>query len=1451
MATLVLRAGKGSPLTNAEVDANFTNLNTEVAAAATTATWTGITGKPATLAGYGITDAAPSSHVGSTGTAHGVATTSVAGFMSSTDKTKLDGVAAGAQVNTVTSVAGKTGAVSLVNSDVGLGNVENKSSATIRSELTSLNVTTALGFTPLSLAGGTVTGNLIVTGGSVQARNGIYYYGWNSDTTNYWALANTGATGANNPVLSFILQGGAAGASLSNTGFSVTGNLTASGTLSATGAITQNGNQVLHAGNYTSYSPSLTGSGASGTWGISVTGNAATATTLQTARTINGVSFNGSANITIADATKLPLTGGILTGAIRVYLDGAASLAPQLYWANAANNRAYNWQLDENNSAALWGYNGSAWAKLLAISSSGALATNGPLTVNSSGGTSTDGLIVNSNGASGLHITPASGDTTQSGRLFFTTGTAGQGFSVRNSGGSLLIQSGATYGSSSGSTVALTLSQAGALNTAGAITQNGSQVLTAGNYNSYSPTLTGTGASGSWGISITGNAATATTLQTARTINGVSFNGSANVTVTTAGTGIGVSGTAVSIAAAYSPNTSTELETAVDLDTLQTAGFYYQTTNADAAAGSNYPVAHAGSMLIQRSAGVTQQYQTYGTSDTELYFRSFYNTVWGSWRRVLTSSNYNSFSPTLTGGGASGSWGISVTGSAATLTTARTLTIGSTGKTFNGSANVSWSLAEIGAQAAGNYVTTDTAQTVTAAKTFSGEVNLFNRLVASYNEFQYAWGGGTDLNWKKVAVLASTVTDGYRGVSGQIIVCDELSNHGVAQRVEHRARFYVQFANNGTATDNAAINGSPGFGDVIRLQKIDVRNYEVQVRQFGNYRLMGATLQMDSYTVNSGNAISITTTQVPPDGAAGISTVTAGVLTENFNISGNAATVTNGVVTTGSYADPAWITSLNYSKLTGTVPTWNQNTTGSAATLTTARAINGTSFNGSADITTANWGTARTLTIGNTGKSVNGSANISWALSEIGAAAASFVGSGQVMKNGVIDTYPENGGFVHIPTLFNDLAFNNQRGGSVSITRNGTTLNYPTLDNAFGVGGLMVMVPTATTDTFVITVNTHRTFTYGNVWGISMGEAWNAKNVTIEVFFNGAWTTAHTVTNDTSGHVWKYYTGNGANTISAVRYTLTNLTSAAFIRISSIFAVSYNSLLATEGYLTRNGGNLYGTNAAPPTLQAAGGDANIDLDLRSKGTGVVEANGNTILHAANYNTYAPTLTGTGASGSWGISVTGSAATLTTARTLTLGATGKTFNGSANVAWTLTEIAAGQTITTSGSSASIIISDTGASGANIRLTGNGATTPSKTIRAQSGMFQVINNAYTAPCMSVDDAGNFTANANVIAYSDERLKKDWAPVASDYVARLAKLKSGTYTRIDSGERQAGSSAQDWQQLLPEVVASKDETGILGLAYGNAAVVSVIELAKDNLELRARIERLEALIEKMIGD
>jgi len=41
MATIVTRSGKGSPLTNTEVDANFTNLNNDKLESVNNTTWSG------------------------------------------------------------------------------------------------------------------------------------------------------------------------------------------------------------------------------------------------------------------------------------------------------------------------------------------------------------------------------------------------------------------------------------------------------------------------------------------------------------------------------------------------------------------------------------------------------------------------------------------------------------------------------------------------------------------------------------------------------------------------------------------------------------------------------------------------------------------------------------------------------------------------------------------------------------------------------------------------------------------------------------------------------------------------------------------------------------------------------------------------------------------------------------------------------------------------------------------------------------------------------------------------------------------------------------------------------------------------------------------------------------------------------------------------------------------
>lgn len=108
------------------------------------------------------------------------------------------------------------------------------------------------------------------------------------------------------------------------------------------------------------------------------------------------------------------------------------------------------------------------------------------------------------------------------------------------------------------------------------------------------------------------------------------------------------------------------------------------------------------------------------------------------------------------------------------------------------------------------------------------------------------------------------------------------------------------------------------------------------------------------------------------------------------------------------------------------------------------------------------------------------------------------------------------------------------------------------------------------------------------------------------------------------------------------------------------------------------------------------------------------------------------------------------------------------------------------------------------------------------------------------------GNFTAGGTVTGNSDERLKTDWAGLPTDFLERLAAVKAGTYTRIDTGARQAGSSAQDWQKLLPEVV-SEGEDGILSLGYGNAALVAAVELAKVVIDLKAEVQSLKAKLKE----
>jgi hypothetical protein len=58
-------------------------------------------------------------------------------------------------------------------------------------------------------------------------------------------------------------------------------------------------------------------------------------------------------------------------GDIRAYRDGSDGINAQLYFANAANNRAWNWQLASAGDSAFWGYDGTSWGEKLRIQQNG------------------------------------------------------------------------------------------------------------------------------------------------------------------------------------------------------------------------------------------------------------------------------------------------------------------------------------------------------------------------------------------------------------------------------------------------------------------------------------------------------------------------------------------------------------------------------------------------------------------------------------------------------------------------------------------------------------------------------------------------------------------------------------------------------------------------------------------------------------------------------------------------------------------------------------------------------------------------------------------------------------------------------------------------------------------------------------------------------------------------
>ena len=287
----------------------------------------------------------------------------------------------------------------------------------------------------------------------------------------------------------------------------------------------------------------------------------------------------------------------------------------------------------------------------------------------------------------------------------------------------------------------------------------------------------------------------------------------------------------------------------------------------------------------------------------------------------------------------------------AKLATARTLTIGSTGKTFDGSGNVSWTLAEIGAAA-----TSHTHNQINSRGKVTCESGVTGRPAVSGLSMSEAYNNGYPTPYGNVISLKGTgdgqILVGWSGTDGAhapVYVRSKRDNTSTANWSEW-AQFYTT-ANKPTYSDVGAAAASHGTHVTWSTTAPKVAGTAAVGSETKVARGDHVHAAQTSVSGNAGTATKLQTAR----------TIQIGNKSNTFDGSANI---------TYTLADIGAATSGHTHNYAGSSSAGGA--ANSAVKLSSARTINGTSFDGSANITTANWGTTRKINQ----ISVNGSADI-------------------------------------------------------------------------------------------------------------------------------------------------------------------------------------------------------------------------------------------------------------------------------------------------------------------------------------------------------------------------------------------------------------------------------------------------------------------------------------------
>jgi hypothetical protein len=501
---------------------------------------------------------------------------------------------------------------------------------------------------------------------------------------------------------------------------------------------------------------------------------------------------------------------------------------------------------------------------------------------------------------------------------------------------------------------------------------------------------------------------------------------------------------------------------------------------------------------------------------------------------------------------------------------------------------------------------------------------------------------------------------------------------------------------------------------------------------------------------------------------------------------------------------------------------------GNATVFTT---VNATSFSGSANSATfANSSATNTFTVGTASYFVaNGNLGIGtnspfYTLDVAGTIRGqASAASGDVLIIGN-DTRLVDIDVAHTAGLY---SMSNTQIAGLRLGSNGVTIT--------AVNGRLGISNTAPDATLTVTGT-------ANVSGnMVIGGSLNAANVTATVFTGSLTGTASNATNLNSqpGSFYTNATNLSTGTVPTARLGSGTANSTTFLRGDQTWAtVSGGSGTVTS--VATGSGLTGGTITTTGTLSVL---AN---------TGIVANATGLYVNSAYIATLAPSLTGTGASGNWGINITGNAATVTNGLYTTGGQTIANRTRLGPYAGS-TQQGAGSNVT------GLEIMNNGGTGDNnaAAISFHCQTSYGMHMHLRPDGYFGIGGWSASPWRWYVYMlnGDMTAGGNVVAYSDPRLKEEIQKIESP-VEKLKKLNGMRFRWKQNsilghpGEYDYGVLANEVQEVFPEIVAdtmheSPDGDKYKAVAYDKLVPV-LIEAVKAQ---QNEIEELKTLVKSLV--